>query len=657
MAKIGQTNITPEIMRRFVTDKRAKLLNASNRTTLDRLAKNFLQPIADEKTDCGREVVKLATRALVKINLLEPNLPAENPNQLKWQIVTGPKNAFAEIARFTDRGVYSASDIGQRDKQDDSFAAVILPDGRIRLTGADGMGGHADGYVASRLAVLAVDGKKDIQTAVVKAHEEIDRSAGQATGERKMGTTIAVVEIDPRTGKVNGAYIGDSRVYLLRGNGGFFLLTMPHTRILDRETLTPILADTKYYFFHTLYPELKGNKEKTEEKARELRGLLAAVQPLSEREIILIDELTGRAQKNAPGLNCHHPKYILGHTLPDGDLVPGFAAQLEKDDVLLVVSDGMSLSPEEVRKEFEPGRALPETVKALIEASKNKNGEGSDNVTVLAFKQPAPVEVKAASVYEELEPESINLSDLALLKTMDKDTKTRGAILTALLANDLAKNELVGAIADSSVILDDLPLNAIIAAYNTILNARETPVRNQALINLKVTYYTRVPDQFEIVLDNIISGDQAACTEYFEGDDRKIIMAFAGDAGHPLQPKALDALDILNAFALHERKTMIYERKPLPHFELEEEESEGSGRPATLPPAPQPLPPAKAVSELQAVEDRLDEGTPLSLADLLALNDRLDRALSQAAGDERVGLKAAFLFNIVGIRLKEQLGE
>ncbi|MDD5593932.1 MAG: protein phosphatase 2C domain-containing protein [Candidatus Margulisbacteria bacterium] len=640
--------------RRLVKEGLPKL---SCQKTLQSLATNVFLPIADGKTDCDQKTLTLATQALLKINRIKDK-PLENPNQLKWEIVTGPGNKFAEITRFADRGVYGASDIGQMDKQDDSLAAVILPDGRIRLTGADGMGGHADGYVASGLAVSAVDGKNDVQTAVVKAHEKINKTAGPAKGQARMGTTIAAVEIEPSSGTVKGAWIGDSRVYLMKGNGDFYLLTMPHTRILGGETLGPILNDASYYFFYSLYPELKDNKEKTEEKVSELKGLLAAVQPLSEREIILIDELTERARKNASALLYHHPKYALGHALPDGNTVPGFAAQLEKDDVLLVVSDGMSLAPEEIRQEFGQGRALPETVKALIEASKKKNGDGSDNITVLAFKQPAPVEAKAASVYEELEPESINLSDLAFLKGMDKDAKIRGDILIALLANNLAKNDLVGAIADSSVILDDLPLNAIVAAYNMILKARETPVRNQALINLKVTYYTRVPDQFELVLDKIIAEDQAACSEYFEGDDRKIIESFANDAGHPLKPKATDALHKLNAFAVHERATMIFERKPLPAFELEElAEPAESGRRTTLPPEPKILTAREALDRLQAIQAELfNEETPVSLDRLLELNEQAAEISKQITGNAKMSSLATFTLVRINEEI-ERLGE
>lgn len=91
---------------------------------------------------------------------------------------------------------------------------------------ADGMGAHAAGELASKMAVdrvphhyrklplpLAVEA---IQQAVVEANSEIFRR-GQANAEfRNMGTTASVLLLLPEGAVV--AHVGDSRVYRVRGD-------------------------------------------------------------------------------------------------------------------------------------------------------------------------------------------------------------------------------------------------------------------------------------------------------------------------------------------------------------------------------------------------------------------------------------------------------
>jgi serine/threonine protein phosphatase PrpC len=129
------------------------------------------------------------------------------------------------------------SDVGRKRKgNEDHF--LVNPDQRLFVV-ADGMGGHAAGEVASRIAVDAIDefvantrdGEPLALTSGVEARvaSEPDRirkaivySNGMvfdATRERSeyegMATTVAAVLVEGATAHL--AHVGDSRVYLLRG--------------------------------------------------------------------------------------------------------------------------------------------------------------------------------------------------------------------------------------------------------------------------------------------------------------------------------------------------------------------------------------------------------------------------------------------------------
>jgi protein phosphatase len=102
---------------------------------------------------------------------------------------------------------------------------------------ADGMGGHANGELASRMAVEVLrsqmearpdPGTADLAAAVRAANEQIfeaghrDRSSGLPA----MGTTIVALSLGRRAAWV---HVGDSRLYRLR-DGELALLTADDTR-------------------------------------------------------------------------------------------------------------------------------------------------------------------------------------------------------------------------------------------------------------------------------------------------------------------------------------------------------------------------------------------------------------------------------------------
>ena len=113
---------------------------------------------------------------------------------------------------------------------------------------ADGMGGHAAGEVASRLAVDTVLARwtggepllapQGLRTVARAANEEI-MNAAREPGRRGMGTTLLALSFAGREAHI--AHVGDSRAYLVH-DGGCRQLTNDHSRVgemLRRKLITP----------------------------------------------------------------------------------------------------------------------------------------------------------------------------------------------------------------------------------------------------------------------------------------------------------------------------------------------------------------------------------------------------------------------------------
>jgi serine/threonine protein phosphatase PrpC len=136
------------------------------------------------------------------------------------------------------------SDVGQkREVNEDSFGRFEPSPGEaswergVLYVVADGMGGHAAGDVASRLAVETIleeyyqspgwsDAAQGLRLAIEWANEIILRRSQEDIGLRAMGTTVvaAVVQDD----RLTLANVGDSRAYLLR-EGRLQQLTRDHS--------------------------------------------------------------------------------------------------------------------------------------------------------------------------------------------------------------------------------------------------------------------------------------------------------------------------------------------------------------------------------------------------------------------------------------------
>jgi serine/threonine protein phosphatase PrpC len=113
-----------------------------------------------------------------------------------------------------------------RSHNEDRF--LVSSDARI-VAVADGMGGHSAGEVAAQMALDALveqfitcadeaprDATARLVRAITAANERVITAGQSEAGRRGMGTTIAAAAFTGEVAVI--AHVGDSRVYLLRGD-------------------------------------------------------------------------------------------------------------------------------------------------------------------------------------------------------------------------------------------------------------------------------------------------------------------------------------------------------------------------------------------------------------------------------------------------------
>ncbi|MFN8498168.1 MAG: Stp1/IreP family PP2C-type Ser/Thr phosphatase [Anaerolineae bacterium] len=159
---------------------------------------------------------------------------------------------------MTDVDVGQSSDIGLvREGNEDSIRvhepldeAVMKAKGRLFLL-ADGMGAHAAGELASRMAVEILASEyygdngpspeKALETGVQRANLQIYQFGhGSKNGHGPMGTTLTAVAINGRYAHI--AHVGDSRAYLLR-NDQVAQLTTDHSLVGEMVRMRMITAE------------------------------------------------------------------------------------------------------------------------------------------------------------------------------------------------------------------------------------------------------------------------------------------------------------------------------------------------------------------------------------------------------------------------------
>jgi len=139
----------------------------------------------------------------------------------------------------------AATDPGlERTENQDHMDRVSLPYGELLLV-ADGMGGHAGGATASRLALQEIrryvescavepnnaDSLREmLYYAIMRANESVFQYWQTRPELKGMGTTlVAALVVD---GLAWVAHVGDSRIYLVEGSAG--RVTRDHTAVQDR---------------------------------------------------------------------------------------------------------------------------------------------------------------------------------------------------------------------------------------------------------------------------------------------------------------------------------------------------------------------------------------------------------------------------------------
>jgi protein phosphatase len=149
---------------------------------------------------------------------------------------------------------YARSDVGLvRTNNEDSYFA---DDERGLVVVADGMGGHAAGEVASRIAVETIVGeiapvnsfwpfgraqreRNLVVEAIRSANERVREAASRDSALTGMGTTVVVLWICARRAHV--AHVGDSRIYRFQQNA-LVQLTRDHSWPSEMSAMRNVLT-------------------------------------------------------------------------------------------------------------------------------------------------------------------------------------------------------------------------------------------------------------------------------------------------------------------------------------------------------------------------------------------------------------------------------
>jgi protein phosphatase len=173
------------------------------------------------------------------------------------------------------------SDVGRkREHNEDSF--VVVPEDHLFVV-ADGMGGHAAGEVASRIAVTAIAdfiastrtdaeitwpyeydpgisvASNRLKTAIRLANQKIIDTIAQKRELEGMGTTLVSVLLSEGTACV--AHVGDSRSYIIR-EGELAQLTGDHSWVNEQVKLGFLTKeDAVRHPFRNVVTRALGSKE------------------------------------------------------------------------------------------------------------------------------------------------------------------------------------------------------------------------------------------------------------------------------------------------------------------------------------------------------------------------------------------------------------
>ncbi len=226
---------------------------------------------------------------------------------------------------------------------------------------ADGIGGHRAGEVAAELAVNHVmqvvaksDGKNIRQTivdAVTEASNAIAAHSASNENLKGMGATCALAWVIGD--RLYTAYVGDSRIYLMRG-GRIQQLTVDHTWVqeaIEKGILTPELA-------------------REHPNVHVIRRYLGSPEP-------------------------PEPDFRLKFFDGEGDLQAeeNQGVQLLPDDVILLCSDGLTdlVWNDEILETVRTKSSIREASRALIDLANSRGGH--DNITLVLVSVPTDFKI------------------------------------------------------------------------------------------------------------------------------------------------------------------------------------------------------------------------------------------------------------------------
>ena len=207
----------------------------------------------------------------------------------------------------------------------------------------DGMGGHAEGALASQIAVDEIadayrqarrkhEPRQALRRAIHRAHRAI-RQAGKGLGRgRSMGTTVVAAVVQGN--RLFIANVGDSRAYLV-GAGEIRQVTLDHTRSAELAALS---------------------------------GLGTAELNLGAARHALTRSLSSRRKEVEPDL---------------------FEETFEADAVLVLCSDGLwSMVPEPALAQTARAMSPQEAAEALVKQANRAGGRDNICVVVVAGEKP-----------------------------------------------------------------------------------------------------------------------------------------------------------------------------------------------------------------------------------------------------------------------------
>jgi protein phosphatase len=244
-----------------------------------------------------------------------------------------------------DRFAVASYYVSEKDRTPILFAVI-----------ADGIGGHKGGEVAAELAVNHImqsmargDGsfsRHYIEQAVKEASNAIASHSSTNDNLKGMGATCAIVWIIDN--KLHTAYVGDSRIYLMRG-GRIQQLTTDHSWVqeaLDKGILTPELA-REHPNVHVIR-----------------RYLGSPVPPEPDFRLNLFD-----------GEGANHAENNQG-------------TELQPSDTLLLCSDGLTdlVWNDEILEIVRTKSSLKEASRGLVDMANGRGGH--DNITVVLIGAP-----------------------------------------------------------------------------------------------------------------------------------------------------------------------------------------------------------------------------------------------------------------------------